>query len=259
MVLKDKVVIITGASSGIGKELAYQLARGGNAVVLAARSRDALQRIVSDLKSRGRRVLAVPTDVTRRDQVHLLAHEALTTFGRIDVWINNAGVSTANGTLMENREVDVRQTWETNFMAGVYGVWEAVPAMEKNGGGLIVFVSSVVALRGIPRNAVYCASKFAIDGLAESIRLELAAKKIRVLTVYPPGTDTPFYENNKKGPRRTYPMHSTEKISRLIIRACERNRAEDFLTWDGRLLHWLNFFIPRPLDIVIARVKNVKR
>ena len=256
MDLKNKVVVITGASSGIGESLAFEFVRRGAHVVLAARNTERINAHEAKINAAGGRALAVTTDVTRRFQVETLANRAVSHFGRIDVWVNNAGISPAKGPLLENTEEDIRATLETNLMGGIYGVWAAAPHMEKNGGGQIIFVSSIIGKRGIPFSAAYCASKFAVQGLTESIRLELAKKKIRILTACPSGVDTAFYVNNGKSTRREYHLHSPELIARRIVRACERGKREVLLTFDAWLLNALNVWVPSLLDRAVARVKG---
>jgi len=257
MEIKNKVVIITGASSGIGKELAIQFARLECPVVLAARNALALEQGANQILACGGSALAVPADVKKKSDVDRVIQKTIEHFGRIDILINNAGVSLAQGPLMDNREEDVRTTLETNLMGTIYGVWAAVPYMEKQGGGQIVFVSSAIGKRGIPRNAVYCASKFAMNGLAESIRGELRKKNIRVITVCPPGVDTPFYLNNNKGDQRRFHLHSVEKISKMIIDACRKEKREVLLTLDSKLLHYGNVFFPSLMDWIMTKAKEV--
>ena len=259
MNFQNKVVVITGASSGIGKELGFQFARKGASVVLAARNAALLEENASAICKEGGKALAIPTDVSRRFQVEALVRRAVAEYGRLDAFIANAGISPAKGTLLENTEEDVRATLETNFMGSVYGVWAAAPALEKAGGGLLVLVGSIVGKRGVPFNAAYCASKFALQGLTESIRPELALKKIRVIMICPPGVDTPFYKNNGKKDKREYGLHPVDKIAAKIVRACEKEKREDLLTWDGKLLHYLNVFAPSLTDWGVAKVKGVSR
>ncbi len=259
MNFENKVVIVTGASTGIGKELAFQLAEKKAKVVLAARNADVLEKNAADIRAKGGAALAVPTDVSRRFQVEMLVQRAVTEFGALHVLINNAGVSPAKGTILENTEEDVRKTMEINFMGSLYGVWAAAPHIEKAGGGQIVFVSSIVGKRGIPFNAAYCASKFAIQGLTESIRPELALKNIRIITVCPPGVDTPFYTNNGKSEKREYRLHSAEKIARMTINAMEKEQRELLPTIDAKVLNVLNFLAPALMDRAISKVKGIKR
>jgi len=199
MDIKNKVVIITGGSTGIGQELGFQFAKKGCKVVLGARTAQKLQANVEKINNEGGEAIFLPTDVRDRFQVENLAKKAFDHFGRLDIFINNAGVSSALGPLIDNKEEELRNVIDVNLMGGVYGVWAAVPYMEKSGGGQLVFVSSCIGKRGIPLNAIYCASKFAIQGLTEAIRLELRRKNIKVVTVCPPGVDTPFFEKNRRG------------------------------------------------------------
>ncbi|MCB4756162.1 MAG: SDR family NAD(P)-dependent oxidoreductase [Elusimicrobia bacterium] len=256
MKIKDKVIVITGASSGIGKELAFQLAKKGARVVLAARNVQALEEIAGQIEKEGGVALAVPADISQRFHVARLMQRTDIEFGRLDVLINNAGISHRPGIITEIEESDFRSTMETNFMGSVYGVWAAVPLMEKHGGGLIVFVTSAIGKRGVPRSAGYCASKFAVEGLAESIRPELAPKNIRVLTVCPPGVDTPFFEKNYRQDVRRYRLHPVQKIAHLIVKAVEKEKRGVLLTLDSKALYWANVFFPRLLDWVLAKVKR---
>lgn len=256
MNLKDKVVIVTGASSGIGEQLAYELAKKGARVALAARNAEALNAHAAKINADGGKAIAVPTDVSRRFQVEALVRRTVSEFGRLDVMVNNAGISPAKGTILENSEEDVRATFETNFMGCLYGVWAAAPHMEKDG-GIIAFVSSIIGKRGIPLNAAYCASKFALQGLAESIRPELKKKNVKTLVLCPAGVDTAFYKNNGKAENKQYRLYPADKIARMIVKAIEKEKREVLLTMDAKLLHWLNVFAPGLSDVAIAKVKGV--
>lgn len=247
---------ITGASSGIGQELAFQFAARGCPVALAARRWDLIETHAEAIRSRGGRALAVTTDVAMRLDVEIFMRRAYEEFGRLDIVIHNAGIAPAKGTILENTEEDFRRTMDVNLMGGVYGVWAAAPYMEKTGGGVMVFVSSIMGKRGAPRSAAYCASKFAVQGFTESIRPELALKKIHVLTVCPPGVDTPFFDVNGKPGRRRYRLHPVSKIARHIVRAIERGERETLPTLDAKIVHWSNVFFPRIVDRVAVLVKG---
>jgi NAD(P)-dependent dehydrogenase (short-subunit alcohol dehydrogenase family) len=151
-----------------------------------------------------------------------------------------------------------RRTLEVNLMGPVYGVWAAAPLMQKTGGGVMVFVSSIVGKRGVPRSAAYCASKFALQGLTESIRPELAPHNIRVVSVCPPGVDTPFFDVNGKGGRRRFRVHPVSVIVKDMVRAIETEKRELLPTLDAKLIHWANFFMPRLVDTLAVKVKGVK-
>lgn len=247
--------VITGASSGIGEELAYQLAARGCLVAVAARRVDRLEAVVRKIQAAGGRAIAVPTDVSRRAEVERLMKRTFDEFGRLDVVINNAGIAPAKGPLLENSEEDFRRTFDVNLMGYVYGVWASAPLLEKSGGGVMAFVSSIVGKRGVPRSAAYCASKFAIQGLTESIRPELKRKNIRVVNICPPGVDTPFFEESGKKARR-YRLHPVDKIARSIVRAVESEKRELLPTLDAKVVDWANFFFPAIVDRVVGRVRG---
>jgi NAD(P)-dependent dehydrogenase (short-subunit alcohol dehydrogenase family) len=251
------VVAITGASSGIGQELAFQLAARGCAVALGARRRDRIEANAEAIRKKGGRAIAVPTDVSVRGEVERFFRRAAEEFGRLDIAVHNAGISPAKGTLLENDEADVRRTFDVNVMGCVYGIWGAAPVMEKNGGGVMVFVSSIVGKRGVPLASAYCASKFAVQGLTESVRPELEKKNIRVVTVCPPGVDTEFFEANARRDTRRFRLHPVGRIARDIVRACEREPREVLLTMDAKLLRWMSALAPRFMDRAIARAKGV--
>jgi short-subunit dehydrogenase len=233
------------------------MARKGARVVLAARNSDLLKSHVQRILSEGGRALAVQTDVSNRSQVKSLIALTIKEFGQLNILVNNAGVSPARGIILENTEEDVRKTMDVNFMGSLYGVWEASPYLEKSGQGMIVFVSSIIGKRGIPKNAAYCASKFAIQGLAESIRPELKKRGIHVLTVCPAGVDTEFYRNNGKSEKREYTLHAADKIAKMIVRACEKEARELLPTWDAKILNQLSFYFPKLMDRLIAKSKGV--
>ncbi|MFN0117791.1 MAG: SDR family NAD(P)-dependent oxidoreductase [Elusimicrobiota bacterium] len=257
IILKDKVIVITGASTGIGKELAFEYARRGAKVVLAARSIPLIEENASLIVKSGGEALPIATDISQRDQMESLIKKSWDKFGRVDMLICNAGISPAKGSLLENDEKDIRNTMEVNFMGSVYGIRAVVPYFEKRGEGQIILVTSIIGKRGIPFNSAYCASKFALQGLAESIRPELMVKNIHLMTVCPAGVDTPFYSNNGKSENREYKLHSPEKIARMIVNACEKKERELLPTFDAKLLYWGNVYFPKFMDKMIFKVKKV--
>ena len=252
------VVAITGASSGIGQELAFQFAARGCSLALAARRSELIENNARKIQSAGGKAIAVTADVTRRKDVDAFMARAFREFGRLDVVIHNAGSAPASGTLLENSEEVFRQTMDVNLMGGVYGVWAAAPLMEKNGGGMMVFISSIVGKRGVPLSSAYCASKFAVQGLTESIRPELIRKNIRVLTVCPPGVDTPFFSANGRVRKRNYRLYPVEKIARRIVRAVEKEQRELLPSFDAKVVFWANVFFPRLVDRLAVAIKGDK-
>jgi NAD(P)-dependent dehydrogenase (short-subunit alcohol dehydrogenase family) len=193
--MKDKVVVITGASSGIGRATAQEFARHGAKVVIAARDNDSLVETAKELKAEGGEVLAVATDVTQEDQVEKLARRAEEAYKHIDIWVNNAGVALF-AKFDEAPTDDYRQVIETDFFGYVYGARAALSRFKKQGHGLIVNVDAVEGIAPKPYHSAYAAAKHAVRALASSLRMELALegfKDINVATVMPSTVDTPLY------------------------------------------------------------------
>jgi NADP-dependent 3-hydroxy acid dehydrogenase YdfG len=189
-----RVAIIAGASSGIGWETALAYARKKWAVVLAARRADRLEELAQRCRREGGEALAVPTDVARQEQVEALVARAAESFGRIDVMVNNAGFG-LGGRVHEISDRQMRDIFDVNFYGVFYGCKAVAPVMIRQRSGHIFNVSSVIGKRGTPLNGAYCATKFAVAGLTESMRVELAAWNVRVTLVCPGLTDTEFFDH----------------------------------------------------------------
>lgn len=220
------VVVITGASSGIGRATAHAFARRGARLVLAARSAPSLAEVAAECRDLGTEALAVPTDVTDEEQVHALARAAIEKFGGIDVWVGNASAY-GYGTF-ERTPVEVfRQIIETNLMGQTYGVRAVLPHFRARGAGTLVLVGSVYSKVSSPYVSAYVASKHALLGFAEAVRHELAdAKEINLCMVLPATTDTPIYQHaaNHTG-RRVHPLPpvvSPFRVAQTIVHLVER-------------------------------------
>src|SRR5688500_5696142 len=171
--IAEQVVVITGASSGIGREAALRFAARGARVVVSARDYDALEALANEIRSSGGQALAVPADVSDAAQVEELAAGAADRFGRIDTWVNNAAVS-AYGTFKSLRLEEFRRVIEVNFFGQVNGCRAALPYLERQGCGALICVGSALSDRAIPLQGAYCAAKHALKGFLESLRTELA-------------------------------------------------------------------------------------
>ncbi len=237
--LSHLVVVITGASSGIGRETARRFARKGAHVVLAARRGEALRKLSSDL---GPQTLAVPTDVTDESQVERLADEAVKAFGRIDVWVNNAGVM-AMGPFMEIPPDIFRHVIETNFFGSVYGARAALKRFKSQGSGVLINVASLEAKISTPYATAYGASKHAVRGFVQALQDELAlesANGIQVCLILPATIDTPLFENtaNYTGYKvvAMNPVYSPEQVASTIVGLSQRPRREVLVGTSARSL-----------------------
>jgi NAD(P)-dependent dehydrogenase (short-subunit alcohol dehydrogenase family) len=186
---QDKIVLVTGGTSGIGRATALAFARAGAKVVIAGRRESEGQAVVSEIKSAGGKALFVRADVAHEAEVKALVDQTVATYGRLDVAFNNAGVEWL-GSLTEASEADYRRTFDTNVWSIVTSLKYEVPAMLKNGGGSIINTSSIAGHLGFAGASVYVASKHAVEGLTKTAALEFAKQGIRVNAVAPAAIET---------------------------------------------------------------------
>jgi len=260
MNLKNKVVIITGASSGIGLATAEALAKKGANLVLGARRFVDLCTIAQDLeKNYSIKAIAMATDVTQSESCKLLIQQAITTFGRIDVLINNAGISMR--ALFNEVDLEViRKVMDVNFWGTVYCTKYALPSLLLNGGTL-VGISSIAGFQGLPGRSGYSASKFAMQGLLEAIRLENIHTNLQVLIACPGFTasnirkvalDQSGLPTGESG-REEQSMMSSEEVANQIILAIENRKREIILTGQGKLVVLLRKFFPKFVDKMVYK------
>jgi short-subunit dehydrogenase len=186
-------VLVTGASQGIGKETALLFARKGYNVVLAARDADKLEAVATEIQRQGNHALPIPTDVTDFGQVHALAESALASYGAINVLVNNAGIC-MNGEMADTSLEDWHRIIDLNLYGYIHTITALLPQFLAQGNGTIINVGSFGGKVPLPKMTAYCTSKFAVTGLTETLRLELASKGIQVCGVHPGVTNTSFLE-----------------------------------------------------------------
>lgn len=223
--LKDQVIVITGASSGIGQATAREAARRGARLVLVSRNRQALDSLVEELKERGTEAIAVAADVGVYENHQKILDAAMTRFGGFETWINNAGVSIF-GKLEEVAIEDQRQLFETNFWGVVYGSLTATSQLRLTGGA-IINVGSEVSDRAIPLQGVYSASKHAVKGYTDALRMELEADNapVSVTLIKPASVDSGYVKHAKNymdvEPRLPSPLYSPKAVADAILYAAE--------------------------------------
>lgn len=228
----DQSVVIVGASSGIGRATALRFGREGAAVTCAARSEDHLQTLVEEIQGAGGRALAVPTDVADPAAVQRLADRAEEHFGRIDTWVNGAAVSVW-GRVEDITVEEFDRVMRVDFLGQVHGTKSALPALRRAGGGVVIGISSVEGVRAVPLHGPYVASKMALRGFYDCLRMELQAEcaPIAVTTVLPASIDTPFFEHARSKldghmPKPPPPVYSADVVAAAIVRAAQHPTRE---------------------------------
>ena len=256
MSLRGKRVIVTGASSGIGRALAERLAFEGVRLVVASRDRAKLETLAENIRSRGGEVHIVPADVADAGQRAESIHEALSRLGGIDVLVNNAGVG-AMGLFEDASEERLRRIFEVNFFGATELTRLALPYLKRGSQPMIVNIGSVLGKRAIPGCTEYCASKFAMTGWSEGLRAELAQEGVQVLLVSPGAIETSFHanllEDRARFGREAKRRMPAARCAELIVRAMKRRRSELVITTAAKALVWLNRLAPRFVDRVLAR------
>jgi len=237
--LSGKVIVITGASSGFGKGAALKFAEEGAFLVLAARRDDLLDELVEDCERRGGKSMAVPMDVSLSDEVTQLAVQTVGEYGRIDVWINNAGVG-AIGKFQDLPLEDHEQVIRTNLLGTLYGSYEAFRVFFEQGDGILINIASELGRHTVPYYSSYAASKHGVVALGETLNEELKVNKvehIHVCTVMPTAHDTPFFDHvaNYTGHRveAPKPLHDPENVVDAIVRLAHDPKDEKIVGGDG--------------------------
>jgi NAD(P)-dependent dehydrogenase (short-subunit alcohol dehydrogenase family) len=250
--LDQQVVVISGAASGIGHATAKRFAARGARLAIGGRSAAGVAAILKDIEAAGGKGVGMQVDVSQRPQVEALAALAMNTYGRIDTWINNAGVS-IYGRFETVTEAEARRVFDVNFFGTMHGMWTAIPLL-RDQGGTIINLASVVGKRGLPLQNFYSASKFAIIGLTEAVRVELMTEKvnIKLCAICPPSIDTPFYDNalSKTGfTAKPLPIVlSADRVAQDIVKCAVHARREVWVGWIGKLFVTLSILFPWMMD-----------
>lgn len=257
--LQGKVVIISGASSGIGKATAEVFGRAGASLVLAARNTQQLDEVVLSLQKEGIQAIGVKTDVSIEQDCKNLIDVALSTYGKIDIFINNAGISMR--ALFEDVSLEVlKQVMNINFWGTVYCTKYALPHLLQSKGTLIG-ISSIAGKKGLPGRSGYSASKFAMEGFLECIRIENRKKGLTVLSVCPGFTASNIRnsalaaDGSQQGesPRNEKNMMPAITVAENILKAVRQQKRDLILTPNGKITVWLNKWMPAFVDKLVYK------
>ncbi|HEV2528145.1 MAG TPA: SDR family oxidoreductase [Thermomicrobiales bacterium] len=257
--ISEQVVVILGASSGIGRVTALLLAERGAKVVVAARSEPGLASLVDEIVSSGGQAAYVVCDVADFAQVEGVAAFAVSTFGRIDTWVNVAAVA-VYASFEETSIEEFRRVMDVNFMGQVHGAKAALPHLRREGRGAIIAIASVESIVSLPLHSSYAASKHAVEGVFDALRRELLAEgaPISITSVKPATINTPFFNNarNKMDvkPQGPPPFYQPGVVAECVLYAAEHPVRDLFAGGAGKMMVMNQMLAPRLFDIVLARV-----
>ncbi len=253
--IRDQVIVITGASSGIGLTTAQMAVERGARVVLNARDSGELERIVDGIRTAGGHAIAAPGDVADAEAMELVGRRALEAFGCIDTWVNNAGVG-LYGRLAEVPLEDKRRLFDVNFWGVVHGCRAALPHLRRRGGA-IINIGSIESDVAIPLHGIYAASKHAVQAYTDVLRMELEhdGVPIAVTLVKPAAINTPFVEHahNEMAEEPEYPAptYAPEAVAETILRCAARPTREIIVGGAGRVLTAMRTLAPRVTDLYL--------
>lgn len=249
---RDRVVIITGASSGIGAATARCFAAAGARLVLAARSQEALTQVAADLPQ----ALAIPTDVSDPEACMRLVERAVATYGQVDILINNAGIG-LTGPVTRLARAELERVLAVDLLGPIWLTQAVVPIMRAGGRGQIINVSSVLAVQPLPFLGGYAAAKAALEQISNALRIELHGSGISVTVVRPGTTRTDFNQRRlgrgRERRRVAPPGVPPEVVARTILRAAHTEPRLAYVSWSDRLALWIGRLFPGLIDAILAR------
>ncbi len=256
--IEQQVVVVVGASSGIGREAALRFARQGAKVVVAARSEAGLQSLVEEIQREGGEATAIAADVTSFADMQAVAERAATTYGRLDTWVHAAAVA-VYATFEQTTPEEFRRVIEVNLVGQAHGAMAALPHLRREGRGALIHISSIEARRAFPYHSAYAASKHGIDGFLEVLRVELRREgvPIAVTNVMPAGINTPLFNKarTKLGvkPMPAPPIYQPNTVADLILYAAEHPTRDLIAGGAGRAFLLNQRLSPRLMDAIVTR------
>jgi NAD(P)-dependent dehydrogenase (short-subunit alcohol dehydrogenase family) len=254
--LRGTTAVITGATSGIGRETALEFARSGVNVVAAGRREERLADLVGEIEGTGGTAIAVRTDVADRNQVDNLIHQAVDRFGAVNTLVNNAGVGLA--ARFEDQSIeDFRRVMDVNFWGAIYASKAAIPHMRRQpAGGVIINVSSIMGKRGIPYETAYCASKFALAGFSQALRSELMSDRIDVSAIFPGAVETEIFETSSNQTGLQFPNYlpkfPARQLARIIVQDARFPQPEVVMAMDAQAINFFNTVAPGLVDLALG-------
>jgi short-subunit dehydrogenase len=262
---KDKIVLVTGASTGIGRYSALEFAGRGAHLALSARSVDKLETLKTEIEQMGQKAWVLPADLSQGGEAARLIERTIETCGRIDVLLNNAGIGYSE--IVPDLDIKkARQLFEIDFWAVVEGTKKVLPHMLRQEGGqkAIVNVSSIAGKRAFPASSLYNSAKFALEAFSEALRVETLQTDIRVVTICPTVTETPFFEHPfvkdsaMHDNTRLVKAQPVEHVARKLVDAVYRGRRDVHFSFPGWLVVRLNPLFPGLFDRIAFNMKGEK-
>jgi len=256
----NKVVLVTGASRGIGRSVALAFAQQGAQLILAARSVDRLIQVENEVRDLGSEVLSVPTDVTSHGDVSALVDAAMNRFGRIDVLVNNAGIGKVGGIESETYEDDLRETLQASVFGMIHLTQRVLPILRQQGSGTIVNMSSVMGRKAFARFGSYAIVMHAVSAFSDSLRQEVAGSGIQVAVIHPALTATDLLreadEAEMPPPFRHMTPLSSEDVARAVLAAVRHNKRRVVLPRTANMLLLGEAFSPRIGDLIATALTH---
>ena len=263
--MKNKVVIITGASSGIGKACASEFFKRGSRLVLVARTESKLIELTNSIKNLGGEAIYVVADVSNESDCVNMIKKVIDSYGVIDILVNNAGIS-MRALFLDLELADFKKVMSINFYGTIYSTKYALKYILKSQGS-IVGISSIAGHKGLPARTAYSASKFAMVGFLEALRIENLKKGLHVLIASPGFTASNIRENalnssgehQQESPRNEKSMMTSEEVARKIVVAIQQRKNSIVMTTQGKLLVFLNKFLPNIVDRLVFKNLSKER